>query len=277
MRNFFLLIRRYNFLLFFLLLQGVCVFLLVRNSKYQRAAILGASNEFAGNIYEGYSRVTDYLTLGEENRVLAEENARLRRMDSTAFYDLGYSLVAVNDSNSQQQYQYISARVINNSINRINNYLTIDKGSIHGILPEMAVLGPNGVVGIVKDVSEHYSTVISVLHSSTKVSSKIKKNDYFGSTMWDGKDPETAKLLDIPSHAQLEVGDSIVTSTYSGIFPRDILIGTVSELGNSGESFRDIRIQLSTNFRNISYVYVVRDLFKAERDTLEATNIYVTP
>lgn len=258
-------------------MQGVCVFLLVRNSKYQRAAILGASNEFAGNIYEGYSRVTDYLTLGEENRVLAEENARLRRMDSTAFYDLGYSLVAVNDSNSQQQYQYISARVINNSINRINNYLTIDKGSIHGILPEMAVLGPNGVVGIVKDVSEHYSTVISVLHSSTKVSSKIKKNDYFGSTMWDGKDPETAKLLDIPSHAQLEVGDSIVTSTYSGIFPRDILIGTVSELGNSGESFRDIRIQLSTNFRNISYVYVVRDLFKAERDTLEATNIYVTP
>jgi rod shape-determining protein MreC len=277
MRNFFLLIRRYNFLLVFLLLQGVSITLLIKNNSFQKAAVMGTSNKITGQIYEAYSNLSDYLILGETNRILAEENARLRRMDSASFYDTGFSLVDINDTNSKQQYQYISAKIINNSVNRVNNYITLDKGSLQGILPEMAVISSNGVVGIVKDVSEHYSTVISLLHSSTKISSKILKNDYFGSTMWDGSSPEQAKLLDIPSHAPLSVGDSIVTSTYSGIFPRNIMIGTVSALGSSGESFRDIHIKLSTNFQNLSYVYVVRNLHKAELDTLQAKNLTMTP
>jgi rod shape-determining protein MreC len=261
----------------FLLLQGVSVTLLIRNNSFQKAAVMGTSNQMIGQIYEAYSNLSDYLILGETNRLLAEENARLRRMDSTSFYDTGFSLIDVNDTNSKQQYQYISARIINNSVNRVNNYITLNKGSLQGVLPEMAVISSNGVVGIVKDVSEHYSTVISLLHSSTKISSKILKNDYFGSTVWDGLTPEQAKLLDIPSHAPLSVGDSIVTSTYSGIFPRNIMIGTVSALGNSGESFRDIHIKLSTNFRSLSYVYVVRNLHKSEIDTLQAKNLTMTP
>lgn len=277
MRNFFLLIRRYNFLLVFLLLQGVSVTLLIRNNSFQKAAVMGTSNQMIGQIYEAYSNLSDYLILGETNRLLAEENARLRRMDSTSFYDTGFSLIDVNDTNSKQQYQYISARIINNNVNRVNNYITLNKGSLQGVLPEMAVISSNGVVGIVKDVSEHYSTVISLLHSSTKISSKILKNDYFGSTVWDGLTPEQAKLLDIPSHAPLSVGDSIVTSTYSGIFPRNIMIGTVSALGTSGGSFRDIHIKLSTNFRSLSYVYVVRNLHKSEIDTLQAKNLTMTP
>jgi rod shape-determining protein MreC len=277
MRNFFLLIRRYNFLLVFLLLQGVSVTLLIKNNSFQKAAVMGTSNAITGQIYEAYSNLSDYLILGETNRILAEENARLRRMDSASFYDTGFSLVDINDTNSKQQYQYISAKIINNSVNRVNNYITLDKGSLQGVLPEMAVISSNGVVGIVKDVSEHYSTVISLLHSATKISSKILKNDYFGSTVWDGSSPEQAKLLDIPSHAPLSVGDSIVTSTYSGIFPRDIMIGTVSALGTSGESFRDIHIKLSTNFQNLSYVYVVRNLHKSELDTLQAKNLTMTP
>ncbi len=277
MRNFFLLIRRYNFLIVFLLLQGVSVTLLIKNNSFQKAAVLGTSNQITGQIYEAYSNLSDYLILGETNRILAEENARLHRMDSTSFYDTGFSLVDVNDTNSKQQYQYISARIINNSVNNVNNYLTLNKGSLQGVLPEMAVISSNGVVGIVKDVSENYSTVISILHSSTKISSKILKNDYFGSTVWDGSSPEQAKLLDIPSHAPMEVGDSIVTSTYSGIFPRNIMIGTVSALGTSGESFRDIHIKLSTNFRSLSYVYVVRNLHKSEIDTLQAKNLTMTP
>lgn len=261
----------------FLLLQGVSVTLLIQNNSFQKAAVMGTSNKITGQVYEAYSNLSDYFILGETNRILAEENARLRLMDSTSFYDTGFSLINLNDSNSKQQYQYISARIINNSVDRVNNYITLNKGSLQGVLPEMAVISSNGVVGIVKDVSEHYSTVISLLHSSTKISSKILKNDYFGSTVWDGSSPEQAKLLDIPSHAPLSVGDSIVTSTYSGIFPRNILIGTVSALGNSGESFRDIHLKLSTNFRSLSYVYVVRNLHKSEIDTLQAKNLTMTP
>jgi len=270
MRNFFLLIRRYNFLLIFLLLQGLSFFLLSRNPGYQQASIVGAANKLTGNMYSAYSRVTDYLILGEANRLLAEENAKLRTSDSIAFYSTAIDSVRVNDSLQLQQYTFVSARVINNSVKNVNNYLTLDKGSMHGIAPEMAVLSSTGVVGIVKDVSEHFSTVISVLHRSTKISSKVAKSEYFGSTIWDGNSPEYANLFDIPSHAKVSLGDSIVTSTYSGIFPRGILIGTVSQLGESGESFKDIEIKLSTNFRTLSYVYVVRNLFKAERDSLEA-------
>ena len=275
MRNFFLLIRKYNFLIVFLLLEVVSGILLVRNSTYQRAAVISTSNELVGKIYTAYSNVTDYLVLGETNRILSAENARLRRADSVSFYDPSFRVLRVNDTIGLQQYEYISARVVNNSVSRVNNYITLDKGSLQGIQPEMAVMGSNGVVGIVKDVSEHFSTVISLLHSSTKISSKIKKNDYFGSSVWDGDNPQIAKLLDIPSHAQVKVGDTIVTSSYSGIFPRDILVGVVSEIGTSGESFKEIKLKLATDFQKLSYVYVVRNLLKSERDTLEAKNLVI--
>ena len=275
MRNFFLLIRKYNFFIVFLLLEVVSGILLVRNSTYQRAAVISTSNELVGKIYTAYSNVTDYLVLGETNRILSAENARLRRADSVSFYDPSFRVLRVNDTIGLQQYEYISARVVNNSVSRVNNYITLDKGSLQGIQPEMAVMGSNGVVGIVKDVSEHFSTVISILHSSTKISSKIKKNNYFGSSVWDGENPQIAKLLDIPSHAQVKVGDTIVTSTYSGIFPRDILVGVVSEIGTSGESFKEIKLKLATDFQKLSYVYVIRNLLKTERDTIEAKNLVI--
>lgn len=275
MRNFFLLIRKYNFFIVFLLLEVASGILLVRNSTYQRAALVSTSNEIVGKVYTAYSNVTDYLVLGETNRVLSAENARLRRADSASFYDPSFRVMRINDTIGLQHYEYISARVVNNSVSRINNYITLDKGSLQGIEPEMAVMGSNGVVGIVKDVSEHFSTVISLLHSSTKISSKIKKNDYFGSTVWDGDNPQIAKLLDIPIHAQVAVGDTIVTSSYSGIFPRDILVGVVSGIGTSGESFKEIKLKLVTDFQKLSYVYVVRNLIKSERDTLEAKTLVV--
>jgi rod shape-determining protein MreC len=275
MRNFFLLIRKYNFFIVFLLLEVASGILLVRNSTYQRAALISTSNELVGKVYTAYSNVTDYLVLGETNRILSAENARLRRADSVSFYDPSFRVLRVNDTIGLQQYEYISARVVNNSVSRVNNYITLDKGSLQGIQPEMAVMGSNGVVGIVKDVSEHFSTVISLLHSSTKISSKIKKNDYFGSAVWDGENPQIAKLLDIPSHAQVKVGDTIVTSSYSGIFPRDILVGIVSGIGTSGESFKEIKLKLATDFQKLSYVYVVRNLLKSERDTLEANTLVV--
>ncbi len=273
MRNFFVLIRKYNFFIVFLLLEVVSGFLLVQNSTYQRAAIVGTSNEVVGNMYAAYSNVTDYLILGETNRVLAAENARLRKADSSSFYDTRFEVMKVNDSTGIQQYEYISARVINNSVTRVNNYITLDKGRLQGIKSGDAVISSNGVVGVVKDVSEHFSTVMSLLNSNTKISSRVKKNDYFGSTVWDGNSPQYAQLFDIPSHAQVTVGDTIVTSSYSKIYPQNVLVGIVSEIGKSGVSFKDIRIRLSTDFQKLSYVYVVRNLMKMELDTLEAKTL----
>lgn len=240
------------------------------NNSYQRSAYVTTSNYVVGTIYSGYSQLTDYLKLGITNRQLAEENALLRQLDTANYYDQHFHWNKEDDSLLIQQYEYLPARVINNSVNRINNYLTLDKGSLHGIRPYMAVACGSGVVGIVKDVSPHFSTVSSLLHSDTRISSKIKSNDYFGTTVWSGNSPVIGQLRDIPSHAKVKVGDTIITSTFSGIFPRGIVIGKILELGNSGDSFKDIKIKFSTDFQNLSYVYVIRNILKEERDSLEA-------
>lgn len=272
MRNFILIIRKYNFFIVFLLLQGFSMYLLVNNNTYQREAVVSTSNEVVGEIYSAYSNVTDYLTLGITNRLLAEENARLRRADSTSFYDASFKLMKVNDTLGFQQYEYITAKVINNSVSKVNNYITLDAGYNKGVRRDMSVISSNGVVGIVKDVSEHFCTVMSVLNSKTRISSMVKKNGYFGSTIWSGSSPMLANLLDIPSHAKVSVGDTIVTTSFS-IYPKNIMVGRVAEIGTSGESFKDIKVKLSTDFQNISYVYIVRDILKQERDTLEARTV----
>jgi rod shape-determining protein MreC len=272
MRNFILIIRKYNFFIVFLLLQGLSMYLLVNNNTYQREAVVSTSNEVVGEIYSAYSDVTDYLTLGITNRLLAEENARLRRADSTSFYDSDFKLMKVNDTLGFQQYEYITAKVINNSVTKVNNYITLDAGYNKGVRKDMSVISSNGVVGIVKDVSEHFCTVMSMLNSKTRISTMIKKNGYFGSTIWSGNSPMMANLLDIPSHAKVNVGDTIVTTSFS-IYPKNIMVGRVAEIGTSGESFKEIKVRLSTDFQNISYVYIVRDILKIERDTLEARTV----
>ena len=272
MRNFILIIRKYNFFIVFLLLQGFSMYLLVNNNTYQREAVVSTSNEVVGEIYAAYSNVTDYLTLGITNRLLAEENARLRRADSTSFYDASFKLMKVNDTLGFQQYEYITAKVINNSVSKVNNYITLDAGYNKGVRRDMSVISSNGVVGIVKDVSEHFCTVMSVLNSKTRISTMLKKNGYFGSTIWSGISPMMANLLDIHSHAKVSVGDTIVTTSFS-IYPKNIMVGRVAEIGTSGESFKEIKVKLSTDFQNISYVYIVRDILKQERDTLEARTV----
>ncbi len=269
MRNFFLIIRKYNVFIVFLLLQGFSLYLLINNNSYQREAVVSTSNEVVGRIYVAYSEVSDYLKLGMTNRLLAEENARLRAGDSSSFYRMSILKTAVNDTVYKQQYEYITARVINNSVSKVNNYLTLDAGSLKGIKPDMPVISSNGVVGVVKDVSPHFSTVMSALNSNTRISAKFTKNNYFGSAMWLGGSPQIGVLNDIPSHAPVSKGDTVVTTSYSK-YPAGIMVGQVYEVGQKGVSFKDLKIKFSTDFQNLSYVYVIRDLMKAERDTLEA-------
>jgi len=270
MRNFILIIRKYNFFIVFLLLQVVSAWFLVKNSTFQRSVIVSTSNNAVGQIYSAYSNVTDYLRLGVTNQALAEENARLRKADSSSFYDTSFKIMKVNDTLRKQQYEYITAKVINNSVTKVNNYITLNAGYEKGIRKDMGVISSNGVVGIVKDVSAHFSTVMSLLNSNTKVSSKIKKNDYPGSVVWTGGPPQEGVLMDIPSHAKIVVGDTIVTTPFSDFFPGGIMVGRITELGTSGESFKEIKLKFTTDFQNLSYVYVIVNHLKQEREILEA-------
>ena len=243
---------------------------MVNYNNYQNSQFLNSSNVISGGIYNKVSSITDYLSLARTNEELNRENARLRNLLRSSFKLSVDSSFLFTDSIYQQQYIYRTAKIVNNSVNKQLNYITLDKGKIHGIEREMAVITKDGVVGVVKSVSDNYSSVISLLNGRLKVSAKIKGNNYFGSLSWDGKDYRKALLQDIPFHVNIAKGDTIVTSGFSTIFPEGVKLGTVDEiLSSSGSNFQNVSVILSNDFKNISYVKVVGDLMKNERIILE--------
>ncbi len=264
------LIKHYNFFLF-VILEFFAFFLIIKSNYYQQSVFINSSNSFSGGIYKTKSNITDYFSLKITNKILAEENALLRNSMQNAYLKTNNKIFVVNDTMYQQQYEYVEAAVISNSFNRINNYLTLNKGYNQGLRKEMGVITSQGVVGIIKDVSANFSTVTSVLHSKSKISAKIKKNNYIGTVVWEGGDYRMATLKDIPTHVKISSGDTIVTSGYSLIFPGDIMIGTIYLYDiNKGNDFYDIKIRLTTDFNKVSYVYVVKSLMKDELEALKA-------
>lgn len=270
MKNLFHFIVRFHFTILFVVIEIFCLLLLVSYNNYQKTEFLNSSNVVTGSIYDRISSTTDYLALAKTNEQLNRENTKLKNILAESFKVSVDSSHLYNDSLYQQQYIYRTAKIINNSVNKQLNYITLNKGKVHGIKPEMAVITDNGVVGVVKSVSKNFSTAISLLNSRIRVSAKIKKNNYFGSLTWDGKNYKSARLYEIPFHVKIQVGDTIVTSGYSSIFPEGILLGTVQEvLPKSGGNFHDVLINLSNDFKGISYVKVIGDLMKKERLDLE--------
>jgi len=269
-RNLFLFLNRFHFFILFLLLEGICTYFLVQNNNYQHASFMNSSNVLVGRFYKSYGDIKEYMNLRSENKRLSDENARLRTMlgDTTLLSKSDKELV--RDSIYHQQYNFISAKIINNSTNRRNNYITLDKGKLDGVERDDGVVASNGVIGKVKYVSDHFCVVVSLLHKDTRISAMIKKNKYFGSLVWDGGSPTKAALNDIPVHVPVAIGDTIVTSNLSPIYPEGILLGTIAHFElNPGQNFYNITINLSTSFSNITYVYIVNNILKEEQVKLE--------
>ncbi|MDR2963104.1 MAG: rod shape-determining protein MreC [Bacteroidales bacterium] len=278
MRTLFAFLIKYHVVLLFLLLQSVCVVLIVRNNEPQRSNFISSSNAVFARVFSVNQAVSQYFNLVQINNDLAEQNAELLKNQLYSKMNLDIesgsdTLPAEIPGNLQQQYQYIVAKVINNSTNKANNYLTINKGWRHGIEPDMAVISANGIVGIVTNVSQNFSTVMSVLHARYRVSAKFKNNNYFGSLYWQGKNYQIASLTEIPFHVKFEVGDTLVTNEFSNIYPGNIMIGTIESFNTTdNDNFYGIEVRLATDFKNLEYVYVVNNLFKKERENLESLN-----
>lgn len=254
----------------FLLLEVVCFSLIVRNNNFHRGSVLNSSNSLVGGIYDLNNGITEYFKLKTINDDLALENAALRSLLNQSKYITSSRVYEVKDSVSRQHYTYVPAKVINGSINRRNNYLTINKGLLQGVQPEMAVISSNGIVGIVKDVSKNFASVISILHKQSSVSAKIADSEYIGSITWNGKDPKLAQLQDIPNHVQISEGMLIQTSGYSAMFPRNVTIGTIRSYEiEPGDNFYSIEVDLLTDMNSVSTVYVVNNLMRAEQIELE--------
>jgi rod shape-determining protein MreC len=215
------------------------------------------------------SNIRDYFSLHSENRKLAEENARLFNNLNSSFAALQTDLVYPGDTVSRRLFGYYTARVINNSVNKQFNYLTLDKGLKDGMRPDMAVINTDGIVGITKSVSEDYTSVLSVLNKDLVISAKIKNSGYFGPLSWSGNSTEIVTLVDIPHHVKIAEGDTIITSGYGGIFPEGIMIGTIQDFKLKGGNYFVIKVKLSNDFRKVNYVKVIRNYEKSEIDSLE--------
>lgn len=270
MRNLVVFILKNYFFVMFLLLETFCIYLLVQNNKFQRATFVNSSNKVSASLLASAENVQHYFYLKSENDRLAKENAELHSHDLLSFSKLVNRVYTLNDTTYRQKYTYTSATVVNNSTNRRNNFLTLDKGSSHGITNKMGVITSFGIVGQVENVSENFCTVKSLLHSNTIINSKFKKDGTFGPLSWDGQDYQFATLNDIPTHVRIQKGDTVVTSQYTKIFPENILIGTVdSYYRESTKPFYTVKIKLATDFKKLSHVYIVDNILKREQEELE--------
>lgn len=211
--------------------------------------------------------------LNETNEALAQENVLLhQRIQSLTEANSLMDSVDIKDSIDYTRYSFIVAKVANNSVHRKSNFLTLDKGSRDGVEKGMGVITSNGIVGIVLNTSPHFSSVQSLLHPDSKISVTLDSSSVFGSLAWGSNiDPRFAMVRDIPNHVQVKKGEKVFTSGYS-LFPAGIYVGKIVETGiTSGESFLDLKIMLSTDFSNLSHVYIVKDLFVEEKEGLEQT------
>lgn len=276
MQRLLLLIYNYRAFLVFLLLEVICWWLIVQNNQYQSAAFFNTSNQVAGDVLQVQSNINNYFKLNRINQTLAEENALLREMVAGKNQMYNYLMAQQIPDTAQfnNNYEFIVAKVINNSTARLDNFLTINKGYKHGIEPGMGVISGNGIVGQVKTASQNFSTVYSLLHADMMISSLITSSGTFCTTKWAGKDPQVADLLYVPRHIDINEGDSVITSGFNAVFPEDVLIGTVESISlRSNATFYDIQIRLSNDFFQLSYVYVVKNRHKNEIDSLTTSSI----
>jgi len=267
------LIRNHVFLIF-LTLEVASVVLIFNYNNFQRVNYLNSANKVTASIYKTFNTVVHYFRPSSINQELAKENTRLK--NELSYYrelKTEQESSALSDTSSYGKYRYKSALIINKSVNKQYNYLILDKGRKDGVTPDQGIICEKGIVGIVNNVSESYATGLSLLNRRLMISGKLKKNDYFGTISWDGMNYRYVQLSDIPSHIEVNTGDTVVTAGSSTYFPEGILIGTVESYEiNQGESFYIMQVKLSVDFKAVTYVEIIRNRDRAEIKELENLN-----
>ena len=275
MRNLLNFLLKYNYWLLFILLEVICFVLLFRFNNYQQSVFFTSANVVAGKVYEVSGGISSYFHLKSVNEDLLDRNMALEQQITNLenrLKDYRIDSITMNSIRylEQADYKIFKAHVIRNSLNQADNYITLDKGSSAGIRPEMGVVDANGVVGIVYKTSPHYSTVIPLLNSKSSISCKIVGSEYFGYLKWEYGDSRFAYLKDLPRHAEFNLGDTVVTSGYSTVFPAGIMVGTVDDMSDSHDGLSYLlKIKLATDFGKVSNVRVIARTGQEEQKVLE--------
>jgi rod shape-determining protein MreC len=268
MRNLFYFLAKFGNFILFLLMEVYCLYLVINYNHAQKSIYINSSNLLSGYIYKKKESVEKFYSLAETADSIALQNARL----ITALQKLKSKNIAVDSLSVLHDslgFHFQSAIILKNSIGLKNNVLLIDKGSKHGVKRGMAVISANGIVGIVSNTSQHYATVLSILHSQSKVSTAIKNKDYFGTLQWPGESPLYHTINDIPKHADIQIGDTLITSGYSLIFPPNLPIGLIINKSiDGGSNFFQLEIKLFEDLSKIKYIYIVENKASEEINTL---------
>jgi len=275
-RNVILFIRKYSNFLFFLLLQIIALSFLFRYNKYHEAAFMNVAGEFTGSINQRFSKVEYYFRLKKINEQLAAENLRMNQLLKENYEKPDGSERAVidtiqNDSIREiRKYIWLGAQVVGSTTNTQLNFITIHRGLLQDVRPNMGVVSPQGIVGTVVNVSDNYASVMTLLHRQYKVVVKLKNGGERGTVEWDGVSPAYVTLKDIPKSAKLKTGDSVVTSPTSSLFPGNLMVGTIAEIvEDKSSNFYTLKVKPATNFFNIEFVYVIANTQYLEQKRLE--------
>ncbi len=271
MRNLWIFISKYNAFFLFLIFEVAALIIYVKYNSFQKATFINSANEVTGTWYTRTNEFYTYLSLKDVNDSLAHENARLRNQLKSSLYVDTINKHKVTDTVYKQQYEYIVAKVINNSTNRSSNYITINKGSKQGVAKGMGVICNLGIVGKVVFVSDHFSVIQSLLHKDSQFSAMLAKNKEIGYVEWgDDMDPRKGLLKDVSNNAVPKLGEQVVTSGYS-LFPEGIPIGKVTNLRTrTGGYSLNMEITLAVDFGRLQFVDVVDNKFANEQSALEA-------
>jgi len=275
MRNLWIFISKYNAFFLFVIFEVSALFILINYNSFQKATYISSSNEITGLAYQKVGQVTDYLSLASVNDSLARENARLRGELRSAFYIDTLTKRTIADSIYKKQYTYIVAKVINNSVNHRNNYITINRGSKDGITKDMGVICSSGVVGFVVNTTDHMANIQSVLHKKTQISAMLADTRDLGSFLWgDNLDPHQGLLVGVSNNVKPSMGQPVVTSTLSSLYPPGIPIGKISNLhAKEGGLFLNMEVNLAVDYSKLEYVYVVINTLALEQKQVEAARV----
>lgn len=254
--------------LLFLLLLGISLFLSIQSHSYHRSKIISSANFLSGGVYERINNVSEYLNLRTQNDALAQENAKLRSLIFNSKDTI--SIPKFDSIKGLHKTNIIVSKVIHNNFNTHENYLTINSGTLQGVKQDMGVINSLGIVGIIDNTSENYSTVISILNVKSQINAKLKKSNHFGSLSWNGKSTGFVQLTDVPRLASIRKGDTIVTGGQSVIFPENINIGTIDLIKMDNEThYYTIEVKLFNDMTNLGHVYIIKSKDREEIINLE--------
>jgi rod shape-determining protein MreC len=270
MRNLAVFIVRHYFFLVFILLEIISLYFLVQRNYFQHTSAVSSANWFTGTIYQAKTDLTQYLDLKEQNRMLSESLADTLSHQNSSYMFYSSKTTSFIDSVYKQRFKYLAADVIDNTVELRNNLIVLNRGRLQGVQEGMGVVCTQGIVGMVKEVSDNFCVVMSVLHKDTKISASIKKDNTFGQLSWDGINYQIATLTGLGTDSKIANGDTLISSGLGDAFPEGIPVGTVKHFEiKPGDKTYTVDVKLTTDFRKLRHAFVVEDFMKGELDSLK--------